>query len=89
MLVQRRLGEHGVEHDDGRDAQLVEQVDHIGAVTSAEDAVLVLDDRHIALVHGCRCLPSRAGLGDHQLVGDMGDDGLGLVDDAHHLDVDP
>ena len=49
-LVGGRGGEHRVQDGDHRDAHLGQDVEHVGAVAAAEDAVLVLDDRHVVQV---------------------------------------
>ncbi len=88
-LVGRRGGEHRVQDGDHRDAHLSQDVEHIRAVAPAEDAVLVLDDRHVVLVQRvCRCPRARA-LADHQLMDDPRLGRLGAVDDPHDADVGP
>ena len=49
-LVRCRLAQDGVGDHDGRDPQVAEDVEHLVAVGAAVEAVLVLDDRDVALV---------------------------------------
>src|SRR4029079_9341728 len=49
-LVCRRVGQHGVQDDDARHPDLVQQVQDLAAVGSAVDAVLVLHDGDVAPV---------------------------------------
>ena len=48
--MRRRVGQHGVQDDDARHRDLVQQVQDLAAVGSAVDAVLVLHDGDVALV---------------------------------------
>ena len=49
-LVRRRVFEDRVRYDDRRDPQRADDVNHLVAVGTAVDAVLVLDDRDVTLV---------------------------------------
>ena len=72
---------------DHRDPDRGQDVHDVCPVASAEDAVLVLDDRD---VEGVECLgggAAGAGLGDDQLVHDQRLGRLRAVDDPHHTDV--
>jgi hypothetical protein len=54
LLQRRRGGEHGVQDHDRRDGQVAQQRQHLVAVVTGVDAVLVLDDRHVEAVQCVR-----------------------------------
>src|SRR5581483_7529336 len=71
-LVRGRVDEHGVEHDDDRGGEPVQDGQDLVAVGAAVDAVLVLDDHGVEAVEdgGGLCFTARGG-GD-ELMDDVG-----------------
>ena len=88
-LVRRRVREHGVQNENERHGQPVDEREHILAVGTAEDAKFVLDNGDVIGVQDVRCLFKRCWVvanpfGDH-LVGVVQD--IGLLNTADDPDL--
>ena len=73
--MRARRDQDGVQHGDGGDPEGPGDREHLIAVRAGEDAVLVLDDRHVVRIEG-----SGGGLGAAGLVANPG-----VIDDRAHL----
>jgi hypothetical protein len=75
--------ENFVGDDDGRDAQVLDDVEDLGA----EDVVVVLDDVDVTLVQQVDARADRCGRTVDELPDDRLARRLGTIGDANHSDV--